>query len=475
MTETTATCPSVPRGRWADLLSRDLLPKTLLVSFGIGLHAFNEIAIAPVLPVAVLDLHGVRFLPWAWSLFYAGVVTGGVTATLLRQRFGARRALVAAGLLHLAGMVLGVTATVMAALIAGRLAQGLAAGWIVALCYGLIPSLFPARLIARVFSLEAAVWAVAALLGPMAGGLATELSGWRAGLAVAFPLLITFLAVALMVAPRGAGEKIGDGQVALPGRVSPALCLAAVLILSLPSALPAEPAAALAIPAGILVCVLAFRFDARQKVRFLPPGLFGFRTVTGRGSWVLFLMSAAHSTTTVFLALLLKPAFGLSPVWTGLVVVTMALSWSAVAIPAGNAESEAARRRLLHAGPLFEVAGMLLIAGGFAFHALPLIVLGQAAVGTAFALVWGLLNEAIVRDAAPEVRARVSAVLPTLATCGSIVGAGSAGWLAAVSGVSGGDAAAIAARAPWLWLFGALSAGLAFAAVRGIRLAHTEG
>ena len=470
MTDATATCPSTPRGRWADLFTRALLSKTLLVSSGIGLHAFNEIAIAPVLPVAVLDLDGVRLLPWAWSLFYAGVVT----ATLLRQRFGARRALVVAGLLHLAGMVLGVTATAMAALIAGRLAQGLAAGWVVALCYGLIPSLFPARLIARVFSLEAAVWAVAALLGPVAGGLATELSGWRVGFAVAVPLLFTFQAVAMLAAPRGTVEKVDEGQEAFPSRLSPALCLAAVLILSLPSALPAEPAAALAIPAGIMVCVLAFRFDARQEVRFLPPGLFGFRTVTGRGSWALFLMSFAHSTTTVFLVLLLKRTFGLSPVWTGLVVVTMALSWSAVAIPAGNAENETARRRLLHAGPLFEVAGMLGIAGGFALHALPLIFLGQMAAGTGFALVWGLVNEAIVRDAAPQARARVSAVLPTLATCGSIVGAGSVGWLAAVSGVSTGNTASVVEHASWLWLLGALAAGLAFLAVRGIRPAPTE-
>lgn len=468
MAGTEDICESAPTGRWADLFSNGLRLRTSVVSAGIGLHAFNEIAIAPVMPVAVVELDGVRFLPWAWSLFYAGVVTGGVTATLMRERLGARHALIVAGLLHLAGMAVAVSAGAVAALIAGRLAQGLAAGWIVALCYSLIPLMFPARLIARVFSLEAAVWAVAAMLGPVAGGLAVELSGWRAGLAVAFPLLVLLLAVTLVTVP---GKEAQAGKEGAPpaSRLPLALCLAAVLVLSLPSALPDEPLAALAIPFGLLLCAAAFRFDARRTVRFFPPGLFGLRSVAGRGSWVLFLMSGAQSTTTVFLALLLQRVFGLSPVWTGLVVVAMALSWSAVAIPVGNVEAAEPRRRLLHAGPLFQLGGMMLIAGGFAFHALPLIVFGQIAVGTGFGLVWGLVNEAIVRDAAAEVRARTSAVLPTLATCGAIVGAGLVGWVSAAAGVTAGDAAVTAARAPLIWSLGAAAAGFAWLAVRGIR------
>ncbi len=80
-------------------------------------------------------------------------------------------------------------------LMAGRALQGLSDGWIVALCYTLIADLFPSRLVPRIFAAEAVVWALAAVLGPFAGGLVVEGLGWRSALTVSLPVIALFFAV----------------------------------------------------------------------------------------------------------------------------------------------------------------------------------------------------------------------------------------------------------------------------------------
>ncbi len=107
----------------------------------------------------------------------------------------------------------------------------------------------------RVFSVEAIIWALAAVLGPLAGGFTAEWVHWRAALAVSLPFILILFAVLPMALP--AGQK---GQADTPRSRGRA----------------ATPASA-------------------QAVRLLS-------TTAGRGSWLLFLMSVAQSVSAVFLA-----------------------------------------------------------------------------------------------------------------------------------------------------------------------------
>ena len=60
-------------------------------------------------------------------------------------------------------------APTMAVLLAGRLLQGLGAGLALALSYACIRILFPERQWSRLFALISAVWAIAAMAGPLVG------------------------------------------------------------------------------------------------------------------------------------------------------------------------------------------------------------------------------------------------------------------------------------------------------------------
>ncbi|SIP95756.1 Predicted arabinose efflux permease, MFS family [Rhizobium sp. RU35A] len=403
---------------WPALLAAPYGLRLMAVSAGIGLHAFNEVAIAPVLPLAMEALGGVTLLPLIYAAFFTLVIAGGLSAAPLRRRFGARRALMLAGLLYCAGILLQVSAPSAPLLLAGRAVQGLADGWIVALCYTLIADLFPSRLVPRVFSTEAVVWAMAAILGPFAGGLVVQHLGWRPAFAVSLPLLALFF-------------------------------------LAMPFALPR---------------------DGRAKVpivphRLLPPRLFGFSSTVGRGSWLLLLMTGGQCVSTVFLAYTLHHRLQLSPVEVGLVLITLSLSWSVTAIPIGGIRTVERRQAILRIGPLSQVLGAALVANGLYFGFLPLVLAGQALNGAAFAMVFGSASQAIIEDADPEHRMTTSALLPSVETGGYVIGASFLGGIGPLFNLP----ARLAAEPPApqifaLWGVTMLMAAVSLVAARGVRL-----
>lgn len=406
--------------KWGEILAAPYGLRLMAISAGIGLHAFNEVAIAPVLPIAMEALGGIQLLPFVYAAFFAFVIAGGLSASPLRRRFGARLALFGAGLLYLCGILVQFTAINAPVLLVGRMAQGLADGWIVALCYTLIADLFPPRLVPRIFAVEAVLWAAAAVLGPFAGGLTVQHIGWRAALAVSVPVVALFFAV-------------------------------------MPFALPRHDKPA---PTEI-------------RHRLIPPGLFNIRSSLGCGCWLLFLMMCAQSVSTVFLAYTLHHRLGLEPVHVGLVLITLSLSWSVGAIPIANIDHLPTRQRIMRIGPLLQICGAVLVATGLYNTFLPVVVLGQIFNGLGFAMAFGTGNQAVIEDAEDEHRTTTSALLPSLETSGFVVGSSLIGGLASLFGaqtqlVGTGHTPVIF----FLWGTSACLSFLAFLAARGVTVKH---
>jgi MFS family permease len=426
-----------PVAGWRALLVAPYAMRLAALSVGIGLHAFNEVAIAPVLPLALEGLNGVVLLPYVYAVFFTLVIAGGLSASLLRRRFGAMRGLMLAGMLYCVGILSQVLAPDAGLLLMGRALQGLADGWIVALCYSLISDLFPKHLVPKVFAVEAMVWALAAVLGPFAGGLTVEFFGWRAALAVSLPCLVLFFLV-------------------------------------LPQALRQEAGEASAAPVATQAKVST---TGRRSFRLLPPKFFSLSSTVGRGSWLLFLMTAAQSVSTVFLAYSLHHIIGLAPVRVGLVLITLSLTWSVVAIPVGSVEREASREKILRVGPLLQVIGVACVGAGLYHAVLPLVLVGQMLNGAAFAMVFASTSQAVIEDAAPEHRMRTASLLPSLETSGYVMGG------AVMAGLSSGFAIPqrLAGSGPHpdvllLWGGAGCLSLLAFWAARGVRLkpGHTR-
>lgn len=445
---------------WGALLSGGAAVRLGLVTAGVGLHAFNEFAIAAALPLGLQQIGGIERIAWVYGLYYVCSIAGGVLGGSLKRHAGARVAMAGAACLFLAGLAMAALAPAWGWVLAGRGLQGLADGLVIAMCYAIIPEVFASVLVPRVFAVEAVVWALAALLGPLVGGQAVAHLSWRAAMAAALPLALAFLALALRVAPT---ERRGRETAARP--LVLLLCLGAAGALALPAALPWPELAPLPILAGIALFRLALRIDALAPARLFPEGAFSFRHPFGRVLWSLFLMPCASSLVYSFQALALGSRFVLGPTAVGYLVVVGPLVWSAIAIPVGAMTAPGQQAALRRAGPAVLVIGLLISAAGLAGETLWLFAIGLGLRGAGFGLAYGAMNHAAMEAVPRDERDRAGAILPAVAESGRAVGAGIGGAVAGASGlvaalVPGGAAGPIL----WQWGLAAVFALIALAA-----------
>ncbi len=417
------TPPSEPGG-WLDLLSREHLSTTLMLSMGVALFAFNGFFVSTVLPSAIAEIGGGHLIAWSVSLYLIGSIVAGVTAAQFKQRFGARRALIVATLVFLVGTLTAAFASTMEQVLLGRLGQGLGEGVVAAICYALIPALYPSRLVPKVFGVEALVWTCASFGGPFAAGWLAESFSWRTAFLINLPFGLVFLLLALFTArPR---DETVAASAGVP--LSPLVLLSVGLLMILSSGVMAEPlTSAVLVVFGLALLVSSVRRDRVLPTGLMPAEAFGLSSTVGAGLWLVLLMPVAQATSSVYFVLGLQQGFGFGPLAAGGLGAIMAMSWSLVAVLVAHVGTERARRRAIESGPLLQCCGMLLVALGFQQGSLSLLVTGQIVVGAAFGASWAFLSQMLMEASTPTERDKTSGLIPTLQSAGFAIGAAFAG------------------------------------------------
>lgn len=395
---------------------------SLLLASEIALHGFNELSVAPLLPRALNELRALQFLPWSYALFFAAVIAGGVTASGLRARMGARMAILVAASLYLLSILLCVSAQSGTAILIGRALQGLADGWIAALGYGLIPDMFGTSRVSRVVAFSTVIWAGSSMLGPTLSGVVVDLRGWRAGFLLSVPIVVTMMGAALLYAPRTRGAASELMQKRQLGILSCALV--SMLMVMVPSALPDAPLGFLWPLFGMLCLVMVLRADAKAANPLIPHQLFRLTNTVGIGSWVLLLITAGQSISTVFLAFVIGTIFELPARSIGLVLIVLPLCWVISGFPTGQIRSVRLLRGMLRLGPRWQAIGAGCVIVGLTSEHLALVVVGQTIIGLGLGTIWGPLNHAIVVSADEHTRPRIASLIPSITTAGYIFGSG---------------------------------------------------
>lgn len=402
----------------------------------------DQTVLATALPTIARDLGSLSDVSY---LVTAYVLASTVATPLwgkLGDRHGRRPLLMAALSMFLLSSAVCGLAQSLGQLIAARAVQGLAAGGLMALAMASVGDLVDPRERPRWQGRIAAAFSVAAVVGPLIGGLLVDHASWRWVFYVNLPIGLLALAGVLSKLPAGTrAEQRGPLDVSGAMLVA-AASGAALLILSLGGhqldwgSAVMFGLAAIAI-AGATLFVLRERRAADPLV---PLGMLA-TPVVRVASAGMFLVTAALFGVTVFIPVLLQASAGFSPTEAGLLLATMTIGLLLVTSVAGRRIMQTGRmRRLPVIGASAMAAALVVLALNAPSASVPVVILGLLVFGGGFGLTTQLLVAA-VQNAVERTQIGVATATTTFFRAfGGATGAAALGAVFAAGNASVGDA-----------------------------------
>ncbi|HWH28422.1 MAG TPA: MFS transporter, partial [Mycobacteriales bacterium] len=340
-----------------------------LVGLLFGLASMGSAAVAIALPVLAEDFAlSTGGAAWVISLYALMLAVGTSVYGRVADLVGVRAPLAVGVVLMTAGATVGALAPTYPVLLGARIVQGAGAASVAVLGTAIISARCEGAVRSRALGRVAGVAAAVSCLGPLLGGVVTDLFGWRA--AVALPVVAVLAVPPLWraVPTGGSGARldvVGAGLVA-------ATAAGLVLLLQSPSTGVAVAGAGAALLAAGVPAVV--RHVRRHPEGFLP------RVVVTNGTVLRSSLAAASVPAAWFATLIAVPAVLIGRGWSPLMVGVALLPSAATGLLAPRV-----------AGPLLTRIGAgraLAVSAGTTAVALLVAAVGAAA-GSATLLVLG--------------------------------------------------------------------------------------
>jgi len=355
--------PSGPDDGTGAIWDREHTSLTLGLILTVSMAAFEAMAVATVLPVAVRDIGGLELYGWAFSGFMLANLIGISAAGSEADRRGAARPFLAGNALFIAGLLVAGSARSMSIVAAGRIVQGFGAGAISSVAYVAIARGYPSSAKPRMLALISSAWVVPGLIGPAIAGTVADHLSWRwvfFGLVPPMGIAASLVVPALRRLERSvATESKGVATGARPAL--PALRLAAgagAALFGLGGDASLSMGATLVV-VGLVVAVMAFQRLVPTGTLRARPGLPAAVATAGILGFIFFGAEA-------FLPLSFTEVRGQSATAAGVALTMAAIFWTTGAWVQAR-EARLGRRRWLI------LAGLGLIAAGTAGAALTIL------------------------------------------------------------------------------------------------------
>ncbi|MCF5161956.1 MFS transporter, partial [Pseudomonas sp. PA-6-2E] len=439
---------------WSELLRGKNAPRSIALSGGIALYATNTYIATTILPSVVAEIGGLALYAWSTTLYVVASILGSALTSKLLQRTGPRLAYTVATLIFMVGVLICALAPSMPVMLVGRLIQGLGGGMLLALCYSMIQLVFEERLWPRAMALVSGMWGVATLVGPAVGGVFAEMDAWRFAFGAMVPISLAYMVLTHRALPPRDPTASTASRLPVPQLVLLAAAVLAVCAGSV-SALPSWNLLGIAVCA-VLVYALV-RHESTATIRLLPKDALKFDAPLC-ALYATTCLLVIGMSSEIFMPYFLQHLHGQSPLVAGYMAALMAAGWTVSEILSSGWSGRSAQRAIL-AGPLFIVAGLVLLAittpveslGEWA--RLAPICLGLFLVGFGIGLGWPHLLTRILQVASEQDKDTAAASITTLQLFAMALGAALAGVISNVAGINDATGnAGIANAAQWLSL-----------------------
>jgi multidrug resistance protein len=301
-----------------------------------GLVAIDSTVLATAIPSIVGDLGGFHQFPWLFSAYLLGQAVTTPIYAKLSDVFGRKPVLLLGIALFLLGSILCAAAWNMLALIVFRAIQGLGAGAVQPTAMTIVGDIYTVAERARVQGYLASVWAVSSVVGPLLGGVFSQLGIWRGVFLINIPLCL----LAAWMFNRHFHETVTHRERSVD--VLGALLLAAAMTSLILAVLGGGQSWAWgsaqsigAFTAGVVLLAVFVVVERRAAEPILPLWVFSRRLLCAT-TIVAFGVGAMLMGLTSYVPTYLEGSLHVRPIVAGLALAALTIGWPATAAVAGQ-------------------------------------------------------------------------------------------------------------------------------------------
>jgi MFS family permease len=421
---------------WRDLFTAENIAVSAMLTGGVAIHALSLRVVATILPSVVADIGGLRFFSWATTLAMVSSIWGAALAAALANARGLKGAYRVSLVLFASGSTICAVAPNMMTLLIGRLFQGFGGGLLTALAYTTIRRVFVEALRTRAIVLVSGIWGIAALCGPLLGGILAGWGFWRWAFWLDIPVAIAVGILAERALPSSVpADSSGVGCTA--NRTFGRLILlgASIIAVAIGGVGGSMYWSAAGLVIGSALMIVLLRYEETSGIgqfRLIPSDAYRPQTVLGAVSIVMAIM-AGSSTAVIYLPYMATEVDGFSPVFGGYLSAIVALSWTTAALISASAEREWAKRSIV-LGALLVALGMALTSWVLVVGPLTWVAVALVPIGGGIGIAWAHLGNLMMAHSRETERDVSSAFISTNHMIAQAFGSALAGMIANLAG-----------------------------------------
>jgi EmrB/QacA subfamily drug resistance transporter len=389
----------------------------------LGVILLDETVVGVALPTIQIDLALDEVEShWVVNVYMLVLACVAAVAGRLGDMVGHRRLMVLGLLIFgLASLACGFAGS-DAWLIAARGVQGLGAAIIFPVSLAMVVITFPERQRGLALGIYGSIGTTFLALGPMVGGLLTDIASWRWIFWLNPPITLVIAAIVLAAwrdPPHdGAPERLDKrGFLLLVGGLS----LVIFAVMEGPDRGWTRPAILLPLVVGVVLLALFVRVERRTAAPLIDVRLFADRSFTAC-NLVIFTVQYSKMTMYVFGAMYLQDILKMSPLMAGLALLPTVSTQVFMAPLAGRAADRFGARWPSLGGLISMTAGLVLVAVAMDWKNYVLMFPGLLAWGLSPAFLFVPPRRAVMSAVPPAMHGQAGGIAMSAQLIGATVG-----------------------------------------------------